>query len=211
MILPPLPLAAVPRGILKHEFGLIAHNDTTGDAGVGMAGGAYLDDGQEPPVSMPQANVAERLSLCITVDATTLHTHHPIPCLYRQPFRTAGRNSLHRLMLTGGGRLGGLDRHHPGSVLASLRPRVSDRGARFDFLHQQHVVEHDVPLGIIVIELKLQRLASDLGQRVNDQLEMLDMSPASPEEPFTGPMPNRDFLAIGQQAQPGITLRVTAN
>ena len=65
--------------------------------------------------------------------------------------------------------------------------------------------------GIMVVELKLQRLASDLGQRMNDQFEVLDMSAAPPQEPLTRPTPDRDFLAVGQEAQPNIAPRVTAN
>ena len=101
-------------------------------------------------------------------------------------------------MLTGGGRLVGFDHDRPGSVLAGLWSRVSDHGAGSDFLHQQHVVEHDVPRGIIVVELQLQRLASDHSQRVDDQGEVLEMRGGEIEEPLTWPMPDHDFLAVGQ-------------
>ena len=72
-------------------------------------------------------------------------------------------------MVTGGARRVGLDRYCPGSGLAGRRSHASARGAGSDFPHQQHVVEHDVPRGIIVEQLQLQRLAGNLGQRVDDQ------------------------------------------
>ena len=56
------------------------------------------------------------------------------------------------------------------------------------------MVQHDVaPVARLAVEkLQLQRVAGDVGQRMDNQFEPL----------ITVAAPDRDFLAIGEQAQP---------
>ena len=61
------------------------------------------------------------------------------------------------------------------------------------------MVKHDVPAmtSFMVEELELQPLIGDSGQWIDDQVKLFGPL-ATEAPPLAGPVPNRDFFAIGQ-------------